>query len=114
AGQFTTGDIDITTTDRELTEKILRRLGFSKEGMIWLNAKVGIAVHIVGSFPSTSRRARSVNIGPYSIRMVGVEELIVGRLVAAKHWKSARDAEQAIVLFKSFEKSIDREYLKKR
>jgi hypothetical protein len=114
AGQFTTGDIDITTTDKELTEKILVRLGFEREGMIWLNAGIGIAVHIVGSYPSKSEMARSVKVGPYTIRVAGVEDLIVDRLVAAKHWKSARDAEQATAMFRSFEESIDTQYLKKR
>jgi hypothetical protein len=46
--------------------------------------------------------------------VAGVEDLIVDRLVAAKHWKSARDAEQATAMFRSFEESIDTQYLKKR
>src|SRR5712692_6770563 len=37
AGQFTTGDIDITTTDRKETEKVLSQVGFKKQGMVWLN-----------------------------------------------------------------------------
>ena len=114
AGQFTTGDIDITTTDKEMTEKILVRLGFAREGMIWLNARIGVAVHIVGSYPSKSQMARRIKVGPYTISVAGVEDLIVDRLVAAKRWRSARDAEQATVLFKSFEESIDRNYLRKR
>src|SRR5881409_4396567 len=56
AGQFTTGDIDITTTDRNETEVILARLGFKREGMVWLNRKLGLAVQIVGSYPSRSEK----------------------------------------------------------
>ena len=56
AGQFTTGDIDITTTDQEATERLLTRLGFKREGMIWLNEKLAIAVHIVGSSQRGRRR----------------------------------------------------------
>src|SRR5881409_2474613 len=56
AGQFTTGDIDITTTDQEATEEILARLGFKREGMIWLNEKLAIAVHIVGSYPTRTEK----------------------------------------------------------
>ena len=47
AGQFTTGDIDITTTDREATEEVLKQIGFKQQGMVWLNEAVGLAVHIV-------------------------------------------------------------------
>src|SRR5881409_2184972 len=56
AGQFTTGDIDITTTDQEATERLLARLGFKREGMIWLNEKLAIAVHIVGSYPTRTEK----------------------------------------------------------
>ena len=62
AGQFTTGDVDVTTTDREATEKLLSRLGFKKEGMVWLNERLAIAVHIVGTYPSRTERVRTVEV----------------------------------------------------
>lgn len=114
AGQFTTGDIDITTTDQAATEEKLSQLGFAKEGMVWLNERLGVAVHIVGTYPTRSEKVRTVDVGPYRVRVVGVEDLIIDRLAAAKFWKSQRDAEQATVLFNGFSKSIDLEYLKKR
>ena len=114
AGQFTTGDVDVTTTHREATESLLRRLGFKKEGMVWLNEKLAIAVHIVGSYPSRTEKVRSLEVGAYTVRIVGVEELIIDRLKAAKFWKSGRDSEQAAVLFDGFRKSIDVDYLVRR
>jgi hypothetical protein len=114
AGQFTTGDVDVTTTDRKATESLLGRLGFKKEGMVWLSEKLGIAVHIVGSYPSRTARIRSVEVGPYTVRVVGVEELIIDRLKAAKFWKSGRDSEQAVVLFNGFRDRIDIDYLRAR
>jgi len=114
AGQFTTGDIDVTTTDREGTERSLGRLGFKREGMVWLNERLAIAVHIVGSYPTRTERVRTVEVGQYTVRLVGVEELIIDRLRAAKFWKSGRDAEQAAVLFNGFRERIDLKYLEKR
>ncbi len=114
AGQFTTGDVDVTTTDEEATENLLSRLGFKKEGMVWLNEKLAIAVHIVGSYPTRTEKIRTVEVGPYLVRIVGVEELIIDRLKAAKFWKSRRDSEQAVVLFNGFRERIDLEYLRKR
>ena len=114
AGTFTTGDIDITTTDSPATEKILANLGFRRVGMIWLSEKLGMAVHIVDMFPSNLSKARKVQIGSYKINLVGVEDLIIDRLVAAKHWRRPSDVEQAKVLYANFKNSLDMKYLKKR
>ena len=114
AGLFTTGDVDVTTTDREATESLLKRLGFEREGMVWLSEKLGIAVHIVGSYPTRTEKVRTVEVGPYRVRIIGVEELIVDRLRAAKFWKSERDSEQAAALLYGFRARIDMEYLEKR
>ena len=114
AGQFTTGDIDITTTDRERTEEVLAQMGFVKEGMVWLNKELAVAVHIVGSYPSRTEKARTIIVGPYEVKVVGVEELIIDRLAAAKFWKSERDAEQASVLLHIFGDRLDAAYLRRR
>jgi hypothetical protein len=114
AGQFTTGDIDITTTDREATEEILGRIGFKREGMVWINEAISVAVHIVDLIPNRTEKTRLIHVGPYTVRVVGVEDLIIDRLAAAKFWKSDRDGEQARALFNAFAKQIDMKYLRKR
>jgi hypothetical protein len=114
AGQFTTGDIDITTTDRKATEEVLARIGFTREGMVWISEAIGVAVHIVDSLPRRSEKARLIEVGPYTVRVVGVEDLIIDRLAAAKHWKSQRDREQAKALLDSFKNQIDIQYLRNR
>ena len=82
--------------------------------MIWLNEKLAIAVHIVGSYPTRTEKVRRVEVGPYRVRVVGVEELIIDRLRAAKSRRRGRDAEQASVLFSGFRKRIDLDYLRRR
>jgi hypothetical protein len=110
-GVFTTGDIDITTTDTVGTEELLSKLGFAREGMIWVSTRLGMAVHLVDSYPRRSLRARTVEVDGYTIKIVGVEDLIIDRLMAAKFWKSERDAEQAKALLNVFRESIDSAYL---
>src|SRR5437870_6443685 len=114
AGQFRTGDIDIVTPDSKAAEQILKRIGFEREGMIWLNKTLGLAIHIVGSFTKNSEKARIIHAGPYKVRIVGVEDLIMDRLAAAKFWNSQVDLEQAKALWKGFRKQIDLQYLRKR
>jgi len=114
AGQFRTGDIDIVTPDSKAAGEILKRIGFEREGMIWLNKDLGLAIHIVGLFAQNSEKARIIHAGPYKVRIVGVEDLIVDRLAAAKFWNSQVDLEQATALWKGFRKQIDLQYLRKR
>jgi len=110
AGQFPTGDIDVTTSDSATTQKVLKSLGFEEMGMIWLNKRLGMAFHIVGYFPP--ERSRTIRIGPYKARIIGVEELILDRLSAAKFWNILADYEKAKVLYDNFEKQIDKDYLR--
>jgi len=114
AGQFRTGDIDIATPDSKAAEAILQQIGFEREGTIWLSKALGFAVHIVGLSPTNSEKARIIHAGPYQVRIVGVEDLIIDRLAAAKLWKSQVDLEQAKALWKGFRKQIDLQYLRKR
>jgi len=110
AGQFPTGDVDVTTSDSATTQKVLKSLGFKEIGMIWLNKPLGIAFHIVGYF--APERPRTIRIGPYKARIVGVEELIMDRLSAAKFWNIPADYEKAKVLYDNFEKQINKDYLR--
>ena len=113
-GEFTTGDIDITTSDKKTTEQILTSIGFQRIGMIWLNEQIGIAIHIVGMFPRNLAKTRTIEVGPYDVRLVGVEDLIIDRLAAAKVWNRPSDIEQAKILFANFKKQLDMDYLTKR
>jgi hypothetical protein len=110
-GVFTTGDIDITTTDTKETEALLEKLGFVREGMIWVSMRLGMAVHLVASYPRRSVRHRTFEVDGYLVKVVGVEDLVIDRLCAAKFWNSERDAEQAKALLDVFRDSIDEGYL---
>jgi hypothetical protein len=110
AGQFPSGDIDVTTSDSATTEKVLKNLGFKQIRMIWFNKPLGVAFHIVGYF--APNKPRTIKVGPYKARMVGVEELIVDRLSAAKSWNIPADYEKAKVLYDNFKKQIDMNYVR--
>ena len=113
AGQFTTGDMDITTTDSKATGRVLASLDFEEIGMIWLNKRLGVAVHIVGQFPNANPdKARNIEVGPYNVNVIGVEDLIVDRLAHVKFFNVAGDMEKAKVLYTNFKRQIDENYLR--
>jgi len=112
-GQFPTGDVDITTTDSKTTEEFLKSLGFRNVSMIWLNEQLGVAIQIVGdSLAGSFEKTRTIQTGPYNVKVIGVEDLIVDRLSHAKLWNSSGDLEKAKVLYANFERQIDESYLK--
>ncbi len=115
AAQFTTENIDITTTNRENTIKILNELNFVSVGRIWYNEDLGLTVDVVDSFPSDTSKTRIMEIENYKINIVGIEDLVINRLVSAKYWKSNTklDIEQVTVLLLSHKNSVDWNYMKK-
>jgi len=46
--------------------------------------------------------------------MVGLEDLIIDRLNACKHWKSETDCEMATLLVARYREELDRAYLERR
>ncbi len=104
-------DIDLLA-DRDSLEKVLEKMGFSKIGRHWFYTK-DIGIEIVGESPE-GRRVNEVLHEGKLIRILSIEDLIVDRLNACKHWKSQYDCEQAQVLFGVYSGKLDIEYLKKR
>jgi hypothetical protein len=83
--------------------------------MIWLNDDLQIAVQIVGRYPTRADKLRTIRVDDSEIKVIGVEDLIVNRIVAAKYWRSnaKMDVEQSTVLYRNFRDSLDEKYLEK-
>ena len=104
-------DLDLLA-DRNSLVKVLEEMGFSKIGRHWFFTK-DIGIEIVGD-STEGRRVNEILHEGKLIRVLSIEDLIVDRLNACKHWKSQYDCEQAQVLFEVYSEKIDMEYLKKR
>lgn len=104
-------DIDLLA-DRNSLIPVLEKMGFSKLGRHWFYTK-DIGIEIVGE-SAEGRRVHEVLHEGKLIRVLGIEDLIVDRLNACKHWKSQYDCEQAQVLVGVYSDKLDREYLNKR
>lgn len=114
AGHFSTGDIDLAVSDKNVTESLLQNLGFEKVGMVWVSEQLGVAVHVLGGpYSGDYSKTRIFKLGRYSVRLAAVEDLIVNRLSAAKYWKGNVQAEleQAKALLRIHERRIDMTYL---
>lgn len=117
AGNFATSDIDLVVDNKTITEKLLNKFGFGKQGnQLWLNSDLNIIVQVIyKSYSGDSSRLKKFRVKSYELKVAAPEDLIQNRLYSAKFWKSnpQRDMEQSIALLGIFSDSIDDTYLDK-
>ena len=115
AGNFATSDIDLVVDNKTITEKLLNKFGFGKQGnQLWFNSDLNIIVQVIDkSYSGDSSRLKKFRVKNYELKVAAPEDLIQNRLYSAKFWKSnpQRDMEQSIALLGIFSDSIDDSYL---
>jgi hypothetical protein len=97
---YFTADIDLAYVDREALDEVLRELGFAKRGRYWVHNGLDIAVEA----PASGLAGEEAQL----------EDLIIDRMNACKHWKSEVDCEMTELLIARYGKEIDWAYLEKR
>ncbi len=113
-GKYHSDDLDLRG-DRAAIRRVLTRWGFRNAGKIWLREDWKIAVDVVGT-KYTGDPYRAVRIEtPYGpVRVAAVEDLIIKRLAAAKHWQVKSAVEEAALLWRDYWDRIDFEYLNRQ
>jgi len=116
-GEYVTADIDMVYVDHGLADQILNDMGFIREGRYWYHSGLEVAVEIPSDILAgdidkvntlyTSRNRRSF------VRVIGLEDLLIDRLNAYKHWNSVADGEWAERLYAIHKDRLDIPYLKK-
>ncbi|MFQ5975945.1 MAG: hypothetical protein ACE5J5_06505 [Candidatus Hydrothermarchaeales archaeon] len=108
-GAYKSLDLDVIAKQGAL-EPVLKSMGFKKSGRHWYTEDVSL--EIVSSY--TKLRTKNMKIGESEMRIISVEDIIVDRLNACKHWDSSLDCEQATYLLAGYWDVSDRDYLRKR
>jgi len=113
---YFTADIDLACADREALDDVLQELGFTKAGRYWVHRGLDIAVEAPASvLPGEEAPRETVELeGGLSCIVIGLEDLIIDRLNACKHWKSEVDCEMTELLIARYGKELDWDYLDKK
>lgn len=122
AGDYMTSDIDLKGPREPLDRLLRERFGFVKAGGSYANAALGLYVDWLGEAPEAphedASRAQTVNLGGgLSLRVIGVEDIVIDRLTAAKHWRDQDSrlwAGEIIETVLAAGYVLDVEYLKRR
>lgn len=113
---YFTADIDLAYHEREALDKVLKELGFSKQGRYWVSKDLDIAVEVpASSLEGEEAPLESVKLeeGLHCL-VIGVEDLLIDRLNACKHRDSQVDCEMTELLIARYGKEMNWDYLEKK
>lgn len=113
---YFTADIDLAYADRETFDEVLRELGFSREGRYWVNRELDLMVEVpASSLAGEEAHRETVELGEgLECTVLGIEDLLIDRMNACRHWKSEADCEMVELLVARYGKEMDWDYLLER
>jgi len=113
---YFTADIDLAYADREALDKVLNSIGFKKEGRYWVHEGLQLAVEApASSLQGEEAPLEIVELGEgLQCTIIGVEDLVIDRINACKHWKSEVDCEMAELLVNRYVADLDWAYLERK
>jgi hypothetical protein len=112
---YFTADIDLSYSDREALDEVLTEIHFQKKGRYWVSEDLKMAVKAPeGVLIEEDSPLEIVEMGPgLQCQILGIEDLIIDRLNACKHWKSQIDCEMTELLIVKYNRELDWAYLDK-
>lgn len=113
-GGYATKDIDLVIEGVNEAKAVLIDMGFSRNTgeRHWFNEELDIAVEIPDNLlAGAPEKIVTVEINGSEVYIIGVEDLIIDRLAAAKFWNSESDAVWAAKLLALHAEEIDTKYL---
>lgn len=113
---YFTSDIDLSCKDRETLNKILLNIGFQKRGRYWINEKLKMAIEApISVLTEEDSPIEIVDLGEgFYCKIIGLEDLLIDRMNACKHWRSETDCEMVELLIKRYIDEIDWSYIEKK
>ena len=113
---YFTSDIDLAYADREALGTALKSIGFEKEGRYWVHEGLKVVIEApTSSLPGQDSPLEVVELGEdLQCSIIGIEDLVIDRLNAFKHWKSEIDGEMVELLIRRYKDDLDWSYLEKK
>lgn len=113
---YFTADIDLAYGDIEALDSVLKKIDFRKEGRYWIHE--GLKIVLEAPTSNLTGEDSQIEIVEFSenlrCKIIGIEDLIIDRLNACKHWGSEIDCEMVELLVKRYLNEIDWLYLEEK
>jgi hypothetical protein len=113
---YFTADIDLAYADREALDTVLNGIGFENQGRYWVNDRLKMAIEATASaLVGEDSPFKIVEVGEgLQCTIIGIEDLVIDRLNAFKHWKAEIDGEMVELLISRYMNDLDWPYLEKK
>jgi predicted nucleotidyltransferase len=114
-GEYTTRDIDFIFSQRHIAEGFLERLNFKQHGRHYYHEELLVSIEIPDDMLEDAdyNKVTKLNLkNGDSVFVIGIEDIILDRLRACKHWKSSSDCEWGKRMFLLHKDNLDLEYMK--
>lgn len=109
---YTTADLDFVAGGDEIPQ-VMERLGLERRGRVWVHEELAVVVE----FPSSTLgkgRSETLTVGSTPLEIIAVEDLLVDRLAAWKHWGWHPDGVSAALLLELHGEDLDDHRLAQR
>lgn len=116
AGDYMTQDIDFVATRTDKIKEVMTNLGFKNDAGTWyLPGQENVVVEFPGDeLDGSWQKTQPVELPDHgTVKVIGVEDIIIDRACAAKFWKDQSDTWVASIMYTHNDK-IDWDYLYKR
>lgn len=113
-GAYVTGDLDFAGLVPSYVHKALTKFHFVRQGRHWIHEEGRIFLEFPSTTLAPGERSESRTFGSHSILIVSPEDLVVDRLSAWVHWRSAVDGVNAYLLYRALHEEMDIDRLEQR
>jgi len=112
---YATHDVDVVMPVSPEIAAVLEKLGFRREGRYWVHQDTDVLLELPSaSLAGDLDRVARVEIDDMCVYVIGIEDLVIDRLNACKHWQSQEDCRWAERLVDIHSRTLDWPYLERR
>jgi hypothetical protein len=112
-GAYTTGDLDFVGSVPKMVRQRLRESGFVRKGRHWIHEEQEVFLEFPSSELDEGESSQELEVLGSTVRVIGLEELIVDRLAAWQFWSSTIDGYNAWLLLDRRGSDVDPTRLEK-
>jgi hypothetical protein len=113
--EYTTSDVDLIFSRRDIADDCFIQLGFVKIGRHWLHEKLGVSIEIPNDILDLADRDKVIKMNLSEstyVYVIGLEDIILDRMRACVHWTSTSDCEWGYRLYLLHQERLDLDYMR--